>query len=64
MSVLCLCGFDCSDFMARHQISADARVNCPACDEALLPSMELAREAGMPNDVELTSVAAAATPVS
>jgi hypothetical protein len=50
--------------MARHQISVDARLNCPVCDAALLPSMELTREAGIPNEVELTSVAAPAAPVS
>jgi hypothetical protein len=58
MSTLCPCGFDCSDFLAHHQISAGARVNCPACDNAFLPSTDMMQEAGAPRDAELTSAAA------
>jgi hypothetical protein len=58
MNILCPCGFDCSDFIAQHQISADAQFNCPACDNAIRrnspPSLELRQGSNVPEGPELT----------
>ena len=45
MKTVCTCGFEYGDFVARHQIPAGARFNCPRCDselraEATLPAGE------------------------
>jgi hypothetical protein len=56
MNILCPCGFDCSDFIAHHQIPADAQFNCPACDNAMRrKSLELAQGSNVPESSEMTS---------
>jgi uncharacterized Zn ribbon protein len=30
----CECGFDCADFISRHDIAMGARFECPVCGDA------------------------------
>ena len=66
MPLLCPCGFDCSDFIAHHQISVDAQFNCPVCDGTLrpgsLPSLELTLEPPTLRSAESAPAAGAAPP--
>jgi hypothetical protein len=41
MSTFCLCGFDCSDFIAHHAIPLDAQFACPACDAGMRVKAEV-----------------------
>jgi hypothetical protein len=35
MNTTCSCGFDCSDFITHHSISAGARFECPRCESTV-----------------------------
>jgi hypothetical protein len=36
----CECGYDCAEFIARHDISAGARFECPVCGGERTVSVE------------------------
>ncbi len=33
MLTICECGFDCAEFISRHDIAQGARFECPACGD-------------------------------
>jgi hypothetical protein len=67
MSLFCPCGFDCTEFMAHHQISADALFSCPVCDNAIRAQIRASpqsmRNPSVFTDAELT-FATGVVPVS
>ena len=32
MKTMCVCGFDCTEFVAHHEIPSAAQFNCPNCE--------------------------------